>query len=431
MREAIRVRMTGVLQTIKYNINQGKTLLTFGFLQAVGQALGMIAPLVIAGFFSKDLFGRYSLAWMVVFFFVSLLSTASQAPFIVYANQEREETGRINRSFTIQAWFLAGGTAVFLLLMLAFGKLVMVYAGITATELVFACIAYLGLTIKTFLGNLFMALGQRVRSAVLELVFGLFTLIPIVALCLTDRITMSTAFSAHGLAGFLATLCLLTAVDFRPILPFEFDRARLKAMLTYTLWLMIGSVAAYLINWGDNFVLRYYVSMDDIGVYNLAYRIFKGVAMLVMVVYTYFLPFVSQYIDDIEKMRAYLHNKRPKILALGLACIGLLFVMASILRPIYGKDYFDAVLFLRVLLIGSALILYVVFYETILYARKSYRFIQVVNVIQFIINVGLDILLVPRVGPLGAAVATVLAYFGRVVIIEAYFRMKIGPSLHS
>jgi Na+-driven multidrug efflux pump len=41
------------------------------------------------------------------------------------------------------------------------------------------------------------------------------------------------------------------------------------------------------------------------------------------------------------------------------------------------------------------------------------------------INLGLDLLLVPAMGMLGAAVATVIAYFCRVVIMETYFRLRL------
>jgi O-antigen/teichoic acid export membrane protein len=422
-----------VLRTIKYNLSQGKTLLTFGFLQAAGQALWMATPLVIAGFFSEDQLGRYSLAWMVVYFFVSILIAAAQTPFIVHANQEREQTGRINRSFTVQILFLAASTGAFLLLMLVFNKAVIAYADITPMELVFACTAYLGLTAKTFLGNLFMALGQRIRSSVLEVVFGILVLGPIALLCLSRRITLGTAFAVHGIAGLATVACFLAFVDFKSILPMEFDRTHLRAMLSFTLWLSIGAAAAYFIYWGDNLVLRYCgVSMSGIGVYYFARLIFKGVVTVAMVLHSYFLPFVSQHIDNVEKMRSYLYSKRPKILALGIACITGLFVFApAVLGLIYGDRFADAVILLRILLVACVLVLYVIFYEPILYARKAYRFTQVVNVVQLVVNFGLDVLLVPHHGLLGAAVATVVAYFARVVIIEAYFRTKVRPLLRS
>ena len=82
------------------------------------------------------------------------------------------------------------------------------------------------------------------------------------------------------------------------------------------------------------------------------------------------------------------------------------------------------------LLLGCVLVLYVIFYETILYARKSYRFVQVLNIVQLSVNLSLDILLVPMWGILGAAVGTVIGYLIRTVVMELYFNLKLKKVLY-
>ena len=51
------------------------------------------------------------------------------------------------------------------------------------------------------------------------------------------------------------------------------------------------------------------------------------------------------------------------------------------------------------------------------------------NVIQILINVLLNLLLVPIMGIAGAATATVLAYFSKAVILELHFSMKMKKRL--
>ena len=95
-----------MLQKVRQELVQGRTLLQFGLLKGVGQALGMFAPLVVAKFFSsEELFGSYSLAKMVAFFFCTLLIASSQTPFIVFANQEKAKTGKLTRAFPCSARF--------------------------------------------------------------------------------------------------------------------------------------------------------------------------------------------------------------------------------------------------------------------------------------------------------------------------------------
>ena len=158
-----------MLQKIKQELEQAKTLLQFGFLKATGRVLGMIAPLVVAGFFSENLFASYKLARMVMFFFVSLLIASTQTPFIVFANQEKTRTGKINKSFTIQCIFLAFSLVAFLLLSTIFSKVITAYAQVSRTDIPFIYLAFFGLALKTFLCNLFLAMDHVCFSSILGL----------------------------------------------------------------------------------------------------------------------------------------------------------------------------------------------------------------------------------------------------------------------
>jgi O-antigen/teichoic acid export membrane protein len=415
---------------IKQEFKQGKTLLQFGFLKAVGQAMGMIMPLVIAKFFSPELFGSYSLAKMVVFFFTSLLIASAQAPFIVFANQERVKTGRISKSFTVQCTFLLVSLFAFLFINLIFNKAIIAFAQISLVDLVFISLAFLGLAGKAFVANLFMALGERIKNAVVELVFGGSTLAMVLILSLTGNINLMTVFLVYFVSAVLVVVLFLKTIDFGLLLPFDFDQKYLKEMFNFAKWVVFGATAVYFINWGDNLVLRLFVPMGDIGEYNLGYQFFKGVVMLTFIINAYFLPFISENIKDSAKMRDYLFNKRPKIFVLGLAAIGLLFVIAPYFFSfVYGDTYLNSASVLRILLLGAVLILYNTFYIPILNALKKYKFTQIVIILQVLLNLLLDFLLIPLMGLFGAAVATVSAYFCWVVTIEVYFRVKLKKLL--
>jgi O-antigen/teichoic acid export membrane protein len=419
-----------VLQRIKEEFKQSRTLLQFGFFSATGQALGMVGPLVVAKFFSPELFGRYSLAKMVVFFFTSFLISSAQAPFIVFANQEKAKSGKINRTFSVQCVFFILSLCIFAAIALLLGKYIMLFAKIDRVDLFFVLLAFVGISLKVFLCNLFMAMGERIKNSLAELVFGVLSLTLVLILCFINSVNLRTVFLVYLLSAVALIIIFVKAINFELLFPLSFNKEQFKGMFDFTKWLMVGAAAAYFVDWGDNLVLRYLVSMEDIGNYNFGYQIFKGVATLILIVHGYFLPFVSEHIGDSEKMRNYLYSKRPRIFFLGFVLIGALFVFCPyILRLIYGDVYQDAVTILRILLIGAVLVLYIVFYETVLYVVKKYKFIQIVNLTHVSLNLLLDVLLVPVMGMMGAAIATVIAYFCRVVIIETYFRLSLKRQL--
>jgi O-antigen/teichoic acid export membrane protein len=416
-----------MLGRIKREFAEGKTLLQFGALTATGQAL---LPLIVAKFFSPELFGQYSLAKMIMFFFLTLLVSSAQAPFIVFGNQEKAQSGRINKAFSVQLVFLVFSFFIFAMSTLFFGRFITAFAKISFVDLLFVASGFAGLALKTFLCNLFMAMGQRIKSSVAEVVFGVFSLILIFCFYAADRINLRTVFLIYPLSAAALIAVFSITIDYKMLFPFIVEGKYFREMFDYTKWIFLGSIAVYFAGWGDNFILRIFVTMKDIGTYNLAYQISKGVIGLVLILNSYFLPFVSENIGSAEKIRGYLSGKRPRIIITGFAGISLLFVIAPVIfRIVYGDVYRESVAVLRILLVAAASSLYIIFYEVILYALKRYKFIQAVNVIHVCVNLALDLILVPIMGFWGAAVATVCAYICRVITIEIYFRLKLVKEL--
>jgi O-antigen/teichoic acid export membrane protein len=417
---------------------QGRTLLQFGFLKATGQALGLAAPLVIGKSFAdsvcseaaEELFGSYTLAKMVVFLFATVLIASCQAPFIVFANQERGRTGKINKTFSVQLSFFILSFCIFCAVILPFNKYIARFAQIDCGDFVFLVLAFVGLALKSFSCNLLMGMGQRIKNSLAELVFGGTTLALVFMFYLTGYLSLRTAFLIYLVSGLLVALVFLKTVDFEQLRPLSIDKQVLKGMLGFTMWVMLGSTAVYLVNWGGPLVLRLFAPLGDIGTYGLGYQIFKGITILTFAVNAYFLPFVSQHIEESPKMRTYLYNKRPKIFLLGVIFIGLLFVFVPfIFQLFYGDVYQGSITVVRLLLVGSALLFYSVFYETLVLAVKRYKFTQIIYVVQALLSLSLSLLLVPFLGVLGPALAAVISYFFRAAAMEVYFRTKLKKLL--
>ena len=411
---------------IKKQISDARTLVTFTGLRTLGQAMGMIAPLVIAKFFSPELFASYCLAKMIIFFFVSVLIASSQTPFIVFANQQREKTGKINKAFSVESVFLSLSLIIFALITLVFGKYLARFARIDYSDLFFVFLAFLGLSAQYFLSNLFMALNQRLKYSLVELVFGFSSLVLIFVFFLIGWINLRSALLIYFFSSLVLIAVFTRTIDRKILFPFQLEKKCFLEMFDFTKWVFLGATAVYFINWGDNLVLRYFVPMADIGVYNLAYQIFKATMILFSVIGVYFLPFIIQNISNPAKVNEYLYSKRPKILLVGLIVIILaFFIVPAALKLIYGQVYQDSIVVIRILLIASVMYLYTIFYVPVFNALKRYKFIHIVNVIQILLNLGLNIILVPRYGISGAAIATVTAYIFHAAIVALYFQLKL------
>ena len=420
-----------LIEKIKKDLKEGRSFLQFSFLSAFGQGLGMITPLIIARFFTPDLLGNYYLTKTAVFFFTTLLLSYMQTPFVVFANQEREKTGLINKSFSVQCSFYAFSLLIFCIIILLGGRAITDFAKISFNDLFIIIGAFLGFTLKTVICDLFLAMGQRIKNALAEFVFGLVIFICVVYLCATGLISLKSVFLVYLLSGLIVAILFVWFIEFRLLFPLTFDKRQFRETILFAKWIFIGTAAAYFIGWGnDNIVLRFNTTTSNIGTYNLGCDIYRGIMVLIFIIYPYFLPFVSQYISDISKIREFLWKKRPKIFLLGFTGIIAIILFAPYaFQIVYKGEYNDSSQVLRILLIAAILSLYNIFYETIFHSLKKYRITQTINIFHAILNLILDIILVPAIGIKGAAIATVLCYGARVFLYEIYFRFYIRKTL--
>jgi len=411
--------ITRVLKELKY----GKNFITFAFLKMVGQGFMFLAPLLIAKFLAPEVFGSYSLSLMIVYFFTALLIGSSQTPFIVYASEELQETNKINKTLTVRLVILAFSIGFFTLLSLLFINPLSQFAAITKTQYLFLFFAYVGMGIRYFFETIFLGLNKRLHHALYGIANGIISVILILVLYFYFTLSLENIFLVLLVAPLSAALIMLPKLEFDKLLPLSFDKALFKKMLGYTKWTMMGGTAVYFISWGDNLVLRYFVSLGDIGTYNLGYQVFKGMVILIGVNKAYFLPFISHNINDASKIRRYLYNKRYKIFALGsVALVALMLLLPKVFIAIYGNEYKDAIPVILTLLVAAFFVLYRSFYMVLFDALKRYKFTQLSSVVFVTINLILDVIFVMHFGMIGAAIATTITYVASAITYEIYFR---------
>jgi O-antigen/teichoic acid export membrane protein len=74
-------------------------------------------------------------------------------------------------------------------------------------------------------------------------------------------------------------LALMTVHVFRRV-PLRFDLRLFRKQAGYTIPLSVGSIGEFILNYGDRYFLRQAVSLSDIGIYSLAYKIGMVIPMI-------------------------------------------------------------------------------------------------------------------------------------------------------
>jgi O-antigen/teichoic acid export membrane protein len=412
-----------MLQWIINELKEGKTLLSYGSVKIGAHVSDFLVPVVLATQFSPAVFGAYSLGMMIVFFFNSSLVLSSSKPMVIHGNEEFMASGRIHHTIASRMIILGVSLAVFILFAYFFNDHLERFTGLSPYQMRLLVLVLAGYAILNFFSSMMLALNQRILESAFLLSNAIISLLYLLIIYLFFGVTIEKVLLMFFIAPVISSALFWTRIELNKIYPPSLNLENLRRMNEFTKWMVFGGAGVYLLNWGDNIILRRFVSMEEIGVYNLGYQFFKGILMSIAIVKLYFLPFIVQNLDNKEKIFNYLEVKRTKIFLLGTAFIaGLFFVMPYIIGILYGPRYNGAVMVVRILMFAAICMLYTGFYDPIIDSMKRYRFIQVLTIAGVAFNLSLDYILVGRIGFIGAAIATVFTYFFLAAAREIYFR---------
>jgi O-antigen/teichoic acid export membrane protein len=404
-------------------LKEGRTLLSYGSVKIGAHVSDFLVPVILAIKFSPAVFGAYSLGMMIVYFFNSSLILSSSKPMVIFGNEELREYGRIHHTIASRRVILLISLAIFFLFVFLFRKPLVRFTGLSESQVWLLVVVLTGYAVLNFFSSMLMALNQRILESAFLLTNASLSILYLVVIYLFFNITIEKVLFMFFAAPVISVCIFLPRVELVKVHPQVFDKANLFKMTDFTKWMVLGGTGAYLLNWGDNIILRRFVSMEEIGVYNLGYQYFKGTLMAMAIVKLYFLPFIAQHMDNKETIIRYLGVKRIKLFLLGtIILIVLFFLMPQIIGLLYTPHYKGSAMVFRILIFGSVCALYSGFYDPIIDSMKRYRFIQSLSIMGVVFNLGFDYILVSRIGYIGAAIATAVTYLLLAIAREVYFR---------
>jgi len=192
----------------------------------------------------------------------------------------------------------------------------------------------------------------------------------------------------------------------------EFDRGLLREMNRFGLPLVPSALALWTVNFSDRFFLAHLAGQDDVGRYSLGVRIASAVVLLLVAFRTAWPAFAYSIDDDREARRTYgfvltylLFVGCWLALALGLLAPWIVQVLAPTNSDFWGGARVVAPLAFA----GVAWGAYTVVAIGVGRARRT-QFNWVVTGAAAALNVVLNLILIPAIGIMGAALAMVASF---------------------
>ncbi len=204
-----------------------------------------------------------------------------------------------------------------------------------------------------------------------------------------------------------------------------------KELISYSWPLMFSTALARFIVWTDILFLGFYKTVSDVGIYNTAIPTAQLLLIAPTAILNLFVPIITELIakNNPDEIKTVYQTTTKWIFFINLP-ITLFFIInsTSLLRILFGAEYSIGFISLIILSIGY-------FINSILFASrymldslKKTKFILLNTIIVTIINIILNLILIPKYGILGAAIATALttSLFGIINWIKVYSINKIN-----
>lgn len=398
-----------------------KEFILYSFMRIMVMLLGLVSNIFIVRKLSVSNYGIFSLTYMLIGLLTTFGFSWSSSSIIYYGSREKADSGAISKTFWARNIIMLVSMTVITLIFILFHKEINAYVGekLAAILLVWLLVSVL----EDYLIQYFLAVKKQLYSGML-LITARIIYIAGVALTTFDVKTLIYI----NIISHATVLFYIFAINRKDIGSYSFDRKWFKEVLNFSLWQLFGYSGLYLINFGDTAVIKYFMTTEDIAVYNVAYKLFNNIADIAYVISGFYASHVSEYFvgADRKGIRAFYYRERYYILLLAVLAHALVIAFAGrIFLILYGSSYSESVNIFRILMVGSASRYFKIFYILYFNISKKHRILQTLNLIQALLNLLLDIIFIKFFGLAGPALATAISMLLITVFSALYCEKKI------
>ncbi len=192
--------------------------------------------------------------------------------------------------------------------------------------------------------------------------------------------------------------------------PLQFDRGLLKRILVYSFPLILFSWSNYVLNWVGTYIVKYYMTMNDVGIYQAAVKILNTVKSFYgmgIVTVTTPIIMVLKTNNNIDKIRnLYLKRFVPYVSYLTMLSVTVIIVFSDILfQLIYGTKFESSIVPFKIIITSVSFSTLGSVFLPIVTSFDMTKMMLKLGLLASFVNISLNFLLVPKFGIAGAAAA--------------------------
>lgn len=233
------------------------------------------------------------------------------------------------------------------------------------------------------------------------------------------------------LSNFLSVIFLFVFAGLNRYLKLGGESKKLKKeMIAYSLPLIPTTIFWWIMNVSDRYIVNYFLGEDITGLYSAAYKL-PTIITLVSSIFTqaWQLSAISEY-DNEDKDKFY--SKIFSFLQAGIftAASGIILLIKPLTIILVAKPYYPSWDFTPTLVFAVVFSCFATFFSSFYMASKKNNMSLFTTLLGAVLNIILNIMFIPKLGGVGAAVATLISYFvvfaTRAVDTRRFVKLKIN-----
>lgn len=234
-----------------------------------------------------------------------------------------------------------------------------------------------------------------------------------------------------GLLGVIFTLLIVRIAVF--IIGFFWIASQIKIVtpsfpvvkpyLSFTMPILLTALCYSFVNFGDRYVIEYFMGADAVGVYSASYGLGSILAFLYAPLSIALLPAITNLYEDdkIQELKKHLEYSLKLFLMFAIPSVfGLLVISKPLLTNLTTPEYSDGYMVVPIVAFGTILFNCSYISTDILRVFKRTKIDASIYAFSASINLVMNIILVPLIGILGAAIATLITFAVHLLIVTNY-----------
>jgi O-antigen/teichoic acid export membrane protein len=305
------------------------------------------------------------------------------------------------------------------------------FKGTTTPLILLACSFIPFAFLHDYLPSIFQGFYKIKRRNLLVAAVPFFNLALLVILVILLKLSLWGAVISYAGANIIGVVISLSLVlkelEIKKIRP---DFRLMKALLTYGFQSHIGLIFKELNYRGDMLLVSYFLNPAAVGFYAIAVNIAELLWKLPEAVGTVLLPKISSM--DKEEAKTFTPLVfRTILIPMVAMCLAVLLAGKTIIVIAFGREFLPSVPVLNLLLPGIlAMAFWKIIANTLIGLGYAIKY-SITSGVALVFMVVFDVILIPRIGLNGAAIASSISYLiATVFIIYLYVRLT-GSSYKS